>query len=242
MGFILRHIVDEVAVTLKQTFDDKIIQRSQIAYWVLLVGNTLKSQHIQKRDSGAFLSTFTNIPLLTSATSVDRNLIKDRKYFILPETIYSFDKDKGIEYICYVSDGGPYCPPQFSVQTFSRTTPKIAERLYYTKYEKPSPKNPYFYRIGSYIYTLGLENVDVKFLEIGLYTALDPLLKIDIDQVFDFPDELMTQLRRNVVDLAKYSYIFPQERTNDGESSTADKQLNVPKTVSVNDNAQDQQQ
>lgn len=237
MGFILRHVIDDIAVTLKQTFDDKAIQRSQIAYWILLIGNTLKSQHILKRDSGAFVSTFTNIPLLLSTNSVDRNLVKDRKYFVLPETIYDFDNDRAIEYMCYVSDGGPHCPPQFTRQTFTRTSPKLAERLYYSRYEKPSPKNPYFYRIGNYIYTLGLENVDVKFLEVGLYTALDPLTKINIDEYFDFPDELMTILRRNVIDLAKYSYVFPQERANDGENTTADKQINVPKSVSVNDNS-----
>lgn len=234
MGFVLRHIIDDVAVTLKQTFDDKMIQRSQIAYWILLVGNTLKSQHILKRSSGAFLSTFGNIPLVSSNESVDKNIVKDRKYFVLPETIYDFDNDRAIEYICYVSDGGPLCPPQFTRQTFDRTTPKIAERLYYSRYEKPSPKNPYFYRIGNYIYTLGLEKVDIKFLEIGLYTALDPLTKIDIDQYFDFPDELVSILRRNVIDLAKYSYIFPQERANDGNDNVADKQTNLPKTDSVN--------
>lgn len=238
MAFILRHIIDDISETLKQTYDDKIIQRSQIAYWILLVSNTLKGQHIQKRSSGAFLSTFTNIPLLTSNTSVDRNLVKDRKYFILPETIYDFDNDGAIDYMCYVSDGGPSCPPQFTRQTFNRTTQKTAERLYYSRYERPSPKNPFFYRTGNYIYTLGLERVDVKFLEIGIYTALDPLVKIDIDQPFDFPDELMTQLRRNVIDLAKYSYIFPQERVNDGADTAAEKQLNVPKTVSVTDNQQ----
>lgn len=240
MAFILRHVIDDIAVTLKQTFDDKIIQRSQIAYWVLLVGNTLKAQHIDKRESGAFLSTFTNIPVLSSNTSVDRNLVKDRKYFILPATIYDFDNDQAIEYICYVSNGGPHCPPPFAKQTFNRTSPKVAHRLYMTGYEKPSPANPYFYRIGQYIYCLGIENVDVKYLEIGLNTAFDPLTQIDIDQPFDFPDELMTILRKNVIDLAKYSYVFPQERVNDGEASTADKQLNVPKTVSVNDNQQNQ--
>lgn len=234
MGFVVRHIVDDIAVTLKQTFDDKIIQRSQILYWVLLVGNTLKSQHIQKRESGAFMSTFTNIPLIMASTSSDRNIVKDRKYFVLPETIYDFNNDGAIEYMCYVSDGGPGCPPQFTRQTFTRTSPKLAERLYYSGYETPSPAKPYFYRVGNLIYTLGLERVNVEFLEIGLYTALDPLTKIKIDDYFDFPDELTAILRTQVIALAKYSYLFPQERSNDGDDSNADKQLNTPKMDSVN--------
>lgn len=230
MGFVLRHEIDEIATTLKQTFDDKMIQRSQIAYWILLVGNTLKSQHILKRDSGAFLTTFSPVPV-----SIDT---QGRKYFVLPKTIYDFDKDRGIDCISYVSDGLPTCPPQFTRQTFTRTTKKTSERLYYSKHEKPSPKGPFFYRINERIYFLGIECVDIKFVEVDLYTALDPLTQIDIDAYFDFPDELTSILRRNVMDLARYSYIYPQDRANDGDDVTASKQLNIPKTSSVNDQLQ----
>ena len=83
---------------------------------------------------------------------------------------------------------------------------------------------------------LGIERVDIKFLEVDLFTALDPLQTIDIDQDFDFPDELMGTLRTQVIALARYSYLFPQERANDGEDSNASKQLNTPKITSVNDN------
>lgn len=235
MGFVLRHFIDDVATTLKQTFDDKMIQRSQIAYWTLLVANTLKSQHILKRSSGAFLSVFTNIPVSISKTSTDRNLVKDRKHFVLPETIYDFNNDRAVDYISYLSDGGPGCPPEFTNVTFTRTTSKTAERLYYSKYEKPSPEKPYFYRVGQYIYFLGIECVDVRNVEIGLFTAFDPITKIDIDKYLDFPDELFAVLRRNVMDLARYSYIFPQDRVNDGDDANANKQTNIPKTSSVND-------
>ena len=241
MGVVLRHFIDDVAVTLKQTFDDKMIQRSQIAYWTLLVANTLKSQHILKRSSGAFLSTFTNIPVLLPTASVDRNVVAGRKYFVLPETIYDFNNDRAIDYMSYISDGTPGCPPEFTRVTFTRTTPKTSERLYYSRYEKPSPERPYFYRTGSNIVLLGIEKVDVPKLEIGLYTAFDPLTKIDIDQYLDFPDELFSILRRNVMDLAKYSYLFPQERANDGNDAVADKQTNLPKTSSVNDQLQAEQ-
>jgi hypothetical protein len=234
MGFVLRHFIDDVAVTLKQTFDDKMIQRSQIAYWTLLCGNTLKSQHILKRSSGAFLTSFNPVPV-----SVDS--VTGRKYFVLPKTIYDFNNDRGIDCIAYVSDGSPMCPPQFTRQTMTRTTKKISERLYYSRHETPSPKNPFFYRISDKIYLLGIEKVDIKFLEVDLFTAFDPLTQIDIDQYFDFPDELFSILRRNVMDLAKYSYLFPQERANDGNDGVADKQTNLPKTTSVNDQLQAEQ-
>lgn len=230
MGFILRHVIDDIAVTLKQTYDDKSIQRSQIAYWILLVGNTLKSQHILKRSSGAFITTF-RIPV-----SIDP--VSGRKCFVIPTTIYDFNNDRGIDCISYVSDGSVLCPPQFTRQTFTRTTKKTSERLYYSRHEIPSPANPFFYRIGDKIFPLGIEKVNIKEVEVDLFTALDPLLKIDIDQVFDFPDELMGTMRTQVIALARYSYMFPQERANDGENSNADKQLNTPKITSVNDNNQ----
>lgn len=223
MGFVLRHVIDDLAVTLKQVYDDKIIQRSQIAYWILLIGNTLKAQHIQKRDSGAFLTTFI-VPLVIDPSN-------GRKYFILPKTIYDFNSDKAIDCVASYpgADGS-----QFTKQTYGRTTKKTAERLTYSRYEKPSPTEPYFYRINQRIYTLGIEGVDIKELEVDLFTALDPLLTINIDEYIDFPDELMSTLRTQVIALARYSYIFPQERTNDGQDGNAEKQLNTPKIVSVN--------
>jgi hypothetical protein len=233
MGFILRHEIDDIAVTLKQTYDDKIIQRSQIAYWILLVGNTLKSQHILKRSSGAFLTTFNNVPLITDT-------VNGRKYFVLPKTIYDFNNDRAIDCVSYESNGEPTCPPQFTRQTFTRTTKKTAERLYYSRYEKPNPESPFFYRAGSRIYTLGIEAVDVDLLEVDLFTALDPLTQINIDEYFDFPDELTATLRTQVIALARYSYVFPQERANDGEDSNANKQMNTPKVVSVNENNSEQ--
>ena len=63
MGTILRHIIDDIAEDLKQTLDDKTIQPSQIAYWIILIGNRLKSQHIGKRDSGSFLSVYDEVPV-----------------------------------------------------------------------------------------------------------------------------------------------------------------------------------
>lgn len=231
MGFVVRHVIDDIAVTLKQVYDDKIIQRSQIAYWILLVGNTLKAQHIQKRDSGAFLTSFNPVPM-------EFDPLNGRKFFVLPETIYDFNNDRAIDCVAYVSDGAATCPPQFTRQTFTRTTKKTAERLYYSRYENPSPENPFFYRINERIYTLGIEKVDIKNLEVDLFTALDPLTKIDIDSYFEFPDELMGTLRTQVIALARYSYLFPQERANDGEDSNANKQMNTPKIVSVNENGQ----
>lgn len=233
MSTIIRHVIDDLLITVRQTYDDRQVSRAQMTYWVLLVGNRLKSQHIPKRSSGAFLSVFTEIPILNATTNQNRNIVAGRKRIELPATIFDYDEDDGIDYIAYQSTGDPGCPPKFTNITFTRTTIKTSERLYYTKYEKPSPSNPYFYRVGNFVYFLGLENINVKELESGLYTTLDPLTTIDIDQVFDFPDELLVELKKGVLDLARFSWVFPaQDRNNDGDDSTT-QQTTVPKVQSV---------
>ena len=240
MGTLLRFIVDDIAKDLKQVFDDKIIQKSQIAYWVLMVGNRLKSQHISKRDSGLFMHTFSKIPIQTYANVENPDKVNNRKYVILPKGIYDYDKDGGIEYIAYyVEDDKPSCPPPFTRQTFIRTTPSTAQRLYYTADETPSPSNPYFYITGSHVYLLGIECVEAKYIEMGIYNTFDPLTEINLDDVFDFPDELLIQLKRQVLDIGRFTLLMPQERVNDGSDEANGKGVPTNKLVGVNELAED---
>lgn len=228
----IRNVALEVLTDLKQVFDDKEIQLSQVVYWVLALGDRIKSQHILKRDSGAFLTVFDNIPLVVAATSQNPNIIAGRKYFELPSSIYDFDNDRGIEYVAYVSDGSPECPPRFTRTTFSRTKPKIADRLYYGPYETPSPKNPYFYRVSDKVYTLGLEKVEINSVEIGIYMTFDPITMVDIDKPFDFPAELIPVLQRQILDLGRFVLMVPSDWKNDG-SEQSEGQVPTQKLVSV---------
>ncbi len=240
MGTILRHIVDDIAEDLKQTLDDKTIQNTQIAYWVLLIGNRLLSQHIGKRDSGSFLSVYDGVPVEKQQTSKLPNEIKDRKYIRLPRTIYDYDMDGGIEYISYcLEEAQEGCPPPFTNVTFDRTTPGKSQRLYFSKYETPSPSSPYFYVVHDYVYLLGIECVDIKSLEIGIYSTLDPITEIDLDAPFPFPDALLIVLKRQVLDLGRFALMIPEEKKNDGTNQVSG---NVPtnKLVSVNELSEDQ--
>lgn len=242
---ILRYVVDDIAEDLKQTFKDKNIQKAQIAYWVLVVGNRLKSLHIDKITSGAYVHAFTDIPVEIEPIGNNPNDIAGRKRITLPSAIYDFDKDGGIDYISYwdrdaVSIDCPE-PPEFTNRTFTRTTPKESERLYYDKYEKPSPKNPYFYRLGKYIYFLGIEKADVETIEIGIYSTFDPLTEIDLDSPFEFPEELMLILKRQVLDLGRFALRMPEDRANDGVDGTNVDNVSDQKLVSVNDPVNQQQ-
>jgi len=242
MATLLRHIVDDIAQDLNQVSDDKDVAKSQIAFWVILLGNRLKSQHIGKRDSGAFLTTFDNVPVISVGVSSE-NEIKNRKFFILPKSIYDYDKDGGIEYISYCLDVDmPGCPPPFTNVQFGRTTPSKSRRLYFSEYEKPKPSNPYFYRVHDHIYLLGIECVDIKKIEIGIYSTLDPITEIDLDAPFDFPEELLIILKRQVLDLGRWALMVPQERVNDGDDTEKPKVVPQNKLVSVNELSEDQTQ
>lgn len=239
---LLRTIVDDLAIDFKQAFDDKQITKAQIAHWVIMVGNRLLSQHISKRDSGAFLHIYGDVPITVSLTTINPNVLKGRKYIELPTNIFDYDKDGGIEYITYyLDDQQANCPAPYTWTTFTRTTPSAIERLYFSKYEEPSAKNPYFFRAGNNIYLLGIECVNPKKIEIGIYSTLQPITSssVNLDMQFEFPEELLIQLKRQVLDLGRFVMMIPEERVNDGADTNSNQGMPTNKIVSVNELEQD---
>jgi len=238
-GILLRTVVDDLATDFKQIFDDKQIQKTQIAYWVLMVADRLRSQHIAKRDSGAFLSTFI-VPVEEYSSNSNPSEVKGRKHIILPTCIYDYNMDKGINFIAYyaeeLEEKGKR--PSFTRQTFTRTTPKDSKILYYNKFEEPSPDQPYFYRVGKHIYLLGIDCVDIPEIEIGLFSTFDPVTEIDLDAPFDFPQELTIILKRQVLDMGRFVLLMPEESINDGADNTGT-QVPTNKLVSVNELSED---
>lgn len=235
MNVPLRDIVNDIAVDLRQIFDDRRISDVQIAYWTIIVANNLRAKHIQKRSSGAFLTTFAEIPVLTSEIPGD-NLVRYRKYFDLPECIYDFNNDAAINYITFsVHPELPNSEPPLMNVVFSRTTPAALRALNMNPHTKPDGKNPYFYRSGNRIYLIGVECVNIKNVEIGLYLCIDPVQKIDLDANFDFPAELISILKRQVLDMGRFALLIPKERINDGDDAVKGNQVPNNKIVSVND-------
>ena len=234
-GATLRYIVYDILRDFKQNNAGAEISEYQLTYWVIVHADRLKKQHIQKIDSGQFLNVFdVNIEVNNDLSSS----LSGRKYITLPQSIYDFDLDKGISYITFDQDGGDL--PEFSTITFGRTTPGEAKRLYFREEEEPSATNPYFYRIGNLIYFLGIEDESVDSVEVGLYTAFDPTSSsLDIDQPFDFPQDLIPILKRQILDLGSWAMMVPKDMVNDGQSNQG--QIPSKKFVSVNDLNPDQQ-
>lgn len=237
---LLRTVVDDLMKDFRQQFDDKMLQRSQVAHWVIMIGNRLKSQHIAKRDSGAYLSIYAGVPIEVATSNDSPNVVKGRKHIVLPTCIFDYTQDGGIEYISYyVEDQDPTCPPPFTNVLFNRTTPSDLQRIYASTYEKPSPTNPFFYRSRDKVYLLGLECINPKSIEIGIYSTLKPITDptLDLDDPFDFPEELLIQLKRQVLDLGRFVMVIPEERVNDGVDDQ--KQMPGGKITSVNELSQD---
>lgn len=237
---LLRTVVDDLMKDFRQQFDDKMLQRSQVAHWVIMFGNRLLSQHIAKRDSGAYLSIYPNVPIQVAAENDAPNVVKGRKHIVLPTCIFDYTQDGGVEYVSYYMDKQkPGCPPPFTNILFSRTTPSDVARIYGSTYEKPSGTNPYWYRAGKYIYLLGLECINPTALEIGIYSTLKPITDptLDLDEAFLFPEELLIQLKRQVLDLGRFVMVIPEERVNDGVDDQ--KQMPGGKITSVNELSED---
>lgn len=231
----LRVIVDEILVQIKQTFDDRDVSRAQVAYWAIIVGNSLLGNHIQKRDSGAFLSIFDQVPVLTVSPSSSPNFVQGRKFIQLPSAVFDFNNDDGIEYITYQSSGLKGEKPKFSYVKMHRTNPSQAEWLEMNPHTKATPTQPYWYRVGNLIYLLGMEGVPMSTVEMGIYMTINPLEKIDFDAPFPIPQELMKTLKMQVLDIARSSFFFYPQSQNSGDDSTVEEaHAQIQKISSVN--------
>ena len=230
-GATLRYVVYDILRDFKQANAQAEISAYQIVYWVLVHADRLRKQHIGKLDSGEYLSLFE------VTVSVDAD---DRKYITIPTRIYDYDLDRGVASISFergtnIGTGGQdLFLPGFTSQIFGRTTPGGAARLYYRTEETPSATNPYFYRVGDLIYLLGIELDAVATVEVSLYSALDPAdTSLDIDQPFDFPQDLIPVLKRQILDLGLWVLNVPKDLINDGTDGQG--QVQQKKFISVND-------
>ena len=78
-GATLRYILYDILRDFKQRYDDADISEYQLVYWILIHANRLRKLHIEKRDSGEYLTLF-DVAISTDADG--------RKYITLPASIY----------------------------------------------------------------------------------------------------------------------------------------------------------
>jgi hypothetical protein len=228
----IRFVLYDLLNDLKQTVDDSQLTPFRVYYWMCIFGDRLKQQHVAKYDSGAYITRFDNVPVLVDS-------ITGRNYFELPSSVYDLDKDNGINYVSYPPDMDLSIPMWASV-IFTRTTVANVMRLYFRDEEKPAPNNPYFYRQNKYVYLLGVEEINLTKVEIGLKISFGPAdLTVDIDQPWDFPVHLLPLLKRAIMDIGRFVLQVPLDLENDGASFDS-KAMPQQKIASVNDQNEQQ--
>lgn len=236
-----REIAYDIQSSLKKNFDDTDIDIPQIVYWIQLVGNAIRHQDYLDTESTSYLSIWTSIPVSLDAAT-------GRQYIDLPVGIMDFPFDKGIQYITYNYETGCCCAgPNWAQVFFQPTIPSKAWRLYADEYEKPSTKNPYFYRVTmmngtavNRVYFLGTECINFTDVEIGLLPTLTAGDVCDLDDIVPVPDEKMPILIQQILQLGRFVNFQPEERINDG-SDTAKAVVNNVPDINPNTNQPQQQ-
>jgi hypothetical protein len=226
-----RFVAKDIQTSLNKAFDDADIRLMQILYWIQVVANRLRVDQKEKTDTGLFLSTFCPVVVMKDP--------KGRQYFDLPNAVMDLPNEAGIEYITYNHETGCCCEGATFTQVFFQPTSAGAmHRLYGDEYEKPTPQNPYFYRVGdkvngenaTRVYLVGTECINVTDVEIGIFCSLDPSNVCNLDDQIPLPDERIEELMTTVYGIGRWVMMMPEERINQGGDETA-QQTPEPPTI-----------
>jgi|JI10StandDraft_1071094.scaffolds.fasta_scaffold328623_3 hypothetical protein len=203
----LRTIWADIARDLKQNNADLEIPDAQGMYWTLFVADRLRALHILKRNSGAYLSTFV-LPVYMD------EVFTTRQYIVLPASIYDFDLDGAVESLSYYIPDS--CGPEFVEAIGFRTDPSRSRSRAMSTYQKATPSRFQWWREHDRIYLLGADT-DVQNIEAKLYNNLPDIDDVDPDAPFDFPKELISIAKMEILKMGRFALALPgQHLTNDG--------------------------
>lgn len=221
----LRTVWSDIARDLKQASADLEIPVAQGMYWTLVCADRMRMQHIVKRRSGAFLSTFV-LPVENDPKWADR------RFVTLPSAIYDIDLDAGIESLSYYDKDE--CSPIFKRVIFFRTDPSRLNTRSKAFYQRATRDHPYFWREHEKLYLDGQDS-DLEFIEAKIYATLPDITAVDLDAPFDFPRELMVPLKKEILAMGRFVLAIPgQYLKNDGTNRPAEQTTLAPQTSSVN--------
>jgi hypothetical protein len=234
----MRQLAGSLQIGFKKIDDDADIKFNQIVFWATFFVNKYKTVKANQVDSGLYLSIFPEVAVGTFATHAV-NEVMGRKYLQLPATILDLDGDKGVDYISYQDKEGA-CGPSMAYVKFSRTTPSTMKRIFMSDYEKPSPSNPYFYRVANYIYLLGIDCISVPYVEMGLLTTFDPFSDCLLDADLGVGEDVIADIYKNVLELGRFVMNVPSASLNDGTDNTTTDAAPKQRVVSVNQDIQEE--
>lgn len=214
-----RYAAYSIQTTLKQNFDDADLSIQQIVFYLNVMINRLKYQHLKKDTlkTGAYLTIYDSIVVTPVA---------GYSYFTLPAHIYDLPHDKGISFIAYqrLRKG------EWLTTNFTRTTADRVHRLRLDAYEKPTSANPYFYRVGNIIHLIAEDTLNITRVVAGIYGAISSALQYNLDDEMPILEEHVESLLYAALNLARFSTVVTPDRDNDG-SDTTDKINNLQKVL-----------
>lgn len=215
-----RYVAYDIERILKKNFDDSDITLNQIIYWIMVVANKIRYQHNSSVNTDMFTSTYCPVEIKKDS--------KGRQYVELPTAVMSLANNAGIVSVSYNVDTNSCKGPAFAQTFFQSVNYSEVHHLYLDEYTKPHAKSPYFYRVGDSVngvnvnrlYLLGLECVDAVDLEIALKSTINPKQVCNLDDEIPVPDEFIQMLTSEVLELARFGLMMPEERANIGEDAS----------------------
>jgi hypothetical protein len=246
----LRQLASAAEIHLEQTGDDSKIPFSQLVFYANLLVNKYLSvkttTYAESGGTGSNYSIYPDVPVVTPTSNITPDIVTGRKYFEIPVAILDLDGDNGIDYVTYHHSIDSSRPVFTSIQFF-RTTPTKALRISQSTYEKPSSDNAYWYRVGSRVFLLGVEEIYINKVEVGLKTSFNVFSGVNggnsssidyctSEQTLDTPidiDEYGDVIIKELVSLGRFGLLIPEERVNDG-SGQMQGEVPTQKIVSVN--------
>jgi len=212
----LRQLVSSVDIQLGQVPDDEKIPTNQLYLWGMWLANKYMSYKYQAADSGAYLTIMPEVTVVKASATTTPDIIAGEKYVVLPRNVLDLDLDRGIEYITYSRNDYPPNVDLGVMGRFTRINATKARKLYYSKYETPSASNPYWYRHNNYVGFLGIRNINISTVEMGLITSFDPFVTHSIDENLDVLSEFGDEIFKDMVELGRFALLIPEDRTNEG--------------------------
>ena len=203
-----RFVVYSILEAIKESKDDSDLKRNTVIFWTQVITNRLIQQRLSKRkiNSGEFLSHIGQIQV---------NIDGIRKYALMPSPIIDLENDNGIEQVTYYLEDFEYCDQPMTIP-FEKTSPAKVWSLYAIPVRKPTPSKPKMAREGSNLYLYGIENVNVQYIDMWLYTAINPQHLIDLDTDIPLAEDQIEVLINKVMGMARFAMLLPNDKTNIG--------------------------
>lgn len=227
-----RTVVFDFLTNFKLSFDDADIRPVQVLWWAQVITNRLNTDRLENpNETTPYISTYSSVPVLTDPVW--------GQYIELPVHILDLTNDRGVHVLTYNEETCCCDGPIYAQRFFQPTKMSEAHRLYGDPYEKPSPSNPYFYRVANKVddvnvnrvYLLGIECIVVTDIKIALLEALDPRQTCSMDDEIPLPPDLVVQLQAELMRLGRFIMLVPDERVNDGSDGAKGTTAGAPGTT-----------